>query len=83
MAKLFWFLALFVGGFAVIYFREKLQRFSGNFAFAEKWLGSGGTFNFYILFGLGMIVISIVYVTGTLDGFIQGTVGRFFLTPGE
>lgn len=81
--KFIWFLVLFCGGIAVITYRERMQRLSGNFAFAEKWLGAGGTFTFYIFLGLGMIVFSVLYVTGTLDGFIEGTVGRFFFTPGN
>jgi len=83
MVKLFWFLVLFFGGLATIIYRERLQRFTGNFAFAEKYLGSGGTFNFYILLGFLFIFIGVAYVSGTLDSVITGTLGRFFPTPGD
>lgn len=79
--KFIYFLIMLAGGLAIIVYRERLQRISGNFAFAEKYLGNGGTFNFYILLGFGVIIFSFLYVTGTTEGFIQGTFGRFFFTP--
>ena len=77
------FLLLFSAGLAIIIYRERLQRFSGSFAFAEKWFGQGGTFQFYLLLGLGFIVFSVLYITGTLDAVIEKTIGRFLLAPGQ
>jgi hypothetical protein len=71
---LFWFLF----GLAIVKYRERIQRWTGNLAFAEKYLGN--TFNAYLLIGLMMMVMSIFYVTGILDGFLQGTFGRIFFT---
>jgi hypothetical protein len=74
---------LFGGGLALIYYRERVQRFTGNIAFAEKYLGTGGTFRLYLLLGIGATIFSILYITGTLDSALQSTLGRFFFTPGS
>lgn len=76
-----WFLVLFFGGLGLIIYREKVQRVSGDIGFAEKYLGPGGTFQFYLLLGIAMVFISIIYVTGGLDAFIENTIGRFFIAP--
>jgi len=78
--RIIWFLVGFIGGLAMIAYREKVQRVTGNFAFAEKYLGNGGTFSFFILLGLGIILLSIFYITGTLDAIINATAGRVFFT---
>lgn len=78
-----YFLLAFFGGLALVVYREKVQRFTGNFAFAEKYLGSGGTYNFYLLLGVFLMITSIIYVTGGLDSLIQATLGRIFFVPGE
>ena len=74
-----WFLL----GLALVKYREAVQRFTGDIAFAEKWLGIGGTFRLYLLLGIAIMIASILYVTGTLDGFISGTFGRVFFVPGQ
>jgi len=81
--KLIWFLIMFAGGIAIIYYREALQRISGNFAWAEKWLGQGGTFTFYLFVGIGFMIYAIFYVTGTIDAVIDATLGRFIFTPNQ
>lgn len=80
--RIIYFLLMFAAGLSIMIYRERLQRLSGNFAFAEKWLGNGGTFNFYVLLGLGIIIFSVAYITGTIDGLVGSTVGRLFPTPG-
>ncbi|MDP2691853.1 MAG: hypothetical protein Q8O95_05640 [bacterium] len=81
--RFIYFILLFAAGLGMIIYREKIQRFTGNIAFAEKWLGEGGTFNLYLFFGIFLIFISVAYVTGTLDTFISSTAGRFILVPGQ
>lgn len=77
--RFIYFLCMMAIGLGLIVYREKVQRITGNFAFAEKYLGQGGTFHFILLLGIGFIIFSVVYVTGTLDAAIQSTVGRFFI----
>jgi hypothetical protein len=71
---LFWFFF----GLAVVVYREKLQRITGNLDFAEKYLGD--TYNAYLLIGLLMMVLSIFWVTGILDGLLDATLGKIFFT---
>jgi hypothetical protein len=80
--RFIYFLLLFAAGLLIIIYRERIQRVSGNFAFAEKWFGNGGTYTFYILLGFGTIIFSVAYVTGTLDGLVGATFGRILPTPG-
>jgi len=75
------FLLIFGLGLLLVMYREKVQRFTGSFAFAEKYLGAGGTYNFYLLLGIATMFFSFAYLFGTFDGLIHATVGRFFLTP--
>jgi len=76
------FLLLFATGLALIRYRERVQSFTGSIGFAEKYLGPGGTYSFYLLLGIATCVGSILYLTGTLDGLLEGTIGRFFFRPG-
>ncbi len=73
------FLLFFTGGFVVVYYRERIQSFTGNFAWAEQKLGPGGTFTIILLIGLLMSIGSILYITGTLETLIEATIGKFFL----
>jgi hypothetical protein len=76
-----YFLFMFFGGLALVVYREKVQRFFGDFPLAEQWLGAGGTFTFILLVGLFVMVGSIFWITGVLDFVVQGTIGRVFITP--
>jgi hypothetical protein len=55
-----------------------LQNF-GSVAWAEAKLGSGGTWLFYKLIGIGISLIGILMATGLLGGLLIGTVGRLFV----
>lgn len=77
--RFIYFILIFLIGLAVVYYREKIQLFTGNFAFAEKYLGS--TFNFFLLLGVGTMLFSFLYLFGTFDSVIQWTVGRFLFVP--
>ena len=67
-------------GFYMIAKTDNVGRFTGDIPFAEKYLGSGGTFSFIKLIGLALIILSIMYLTGGLDIFLKGTVGK--IVPG-
>lgn len=54
-------------GFVMIYYRERIKRFTGDFAFAEKYLGVGGTYTFIALLGVVIAVGSMMYMFGTLQ----------------
>ena len=75
------FALLVIGaGFYFIIKTEAVGRFTGDIDFAEKYLGSGGTYSFIKLVGLAMIILSIMHLTGGLDLFINATVGK--IVPG-
>lgn len=62
----------------VMIYRYQLKQFTGDIDWAEKHLGSGGTYNLFILLGLIIGVLSVMYAFGTLQEIWTGTFGRFF-----
>ena len=77
--KIIWFLVLTAGGLGLIVYTRQVKEFTGSFDFAEKWFGSGGTYNFLKLVGLIVIIGSLLWVTGTLDRIIPD----FLLNQGQ
>ncbi len=59
-------------------FRYKIKEFTGNIAFAERYLGSGGTTTLIVLLALLLFFGSIAYVTGAIEGFINTFLGGLF-----
>lgn len=76
------FVVLLVGAlisYLILRYRRQIYAFSGDLAFAERWLGTfGGTPTLIVLLALGVFIGSLMYALGTLDGVLQGTFGRFF-----
>lgn len=64
--------------FLILYYRRKVKEFTGEIGFAERILGSGGTNTFIIIFAFLLFVGCLMYAVGTLQGFLQGTVGKIF-----
>lgn len=67
-----------VCGLLIIKYREKIQRVSGPIAFAEKYLGPGGTFSMYLLTGCGTVILSILYAFGIIQSIIEKAASPFF-----
>lgn len=65
-------------GLLIIKFREKLQTWTGNISFAEKYLGPGGTFTLLLLIGAVTVILSILYMTGILQDFVKSAAGPYF-----
>ena len=66
-------------GFLLIWKSEWLYQNFGTVAWAEEHLGTeGGSRLFYKLFGLAMIFISFLGVSGLLGGMILGIFGGLF-----
>lgn len=61
-------------GFVMLKYNMQLKDFVGNIAWAEKHLGSGGTYSFLKFISILVSVLSFLYMTGTL----QGAIGSFF-----
>jgi len=65
-------------GFVIMIYRVKLRDISGDIAFAEQYLGSGGTYTLYILIGLAVSFFSLSYALGAFQDFFGATFGMFF-----
>jgi len=64
-------------GLAFIIYREPLKRLTGEISFAEQYLGSGGTYNLFIIIGILSMFFSVSYAFGAFQEFMIGTFGLF------
>lgn len=67
LGKIIWSAILIASGFGLVIYTRRVKNFTGSFAFAEKWFGSGGTYNFLKLLGVAIIIGSFLWLTGTLE----------------
>lgn len=65
-------------GILIIIYRYQMKGVTGDIGFAEKYLGSGGTYTLFVLVGIAVCVLSVMYAFGTLQGFFSGNFGQFF-----
>lgn len=73
-----WLLGVLIG-FLIVWKSEWLYQNFGSMSWAEQYLGTeGGTRLFYKLFGLVIIIISMLGVSGLLGGLIMGIFGGMF-----
>ncbi|KKR48922.1 MAG: hypothetical protein UT86_C0002G0097 [Candidatus Magasanikbacteria bacterium GW2011_GWC2_40_17] len=76
--RIFWILGLPIGAIFIMYTEWFITNF-GLIDWAEEKFGSsGGTRTFYKLFGLGIIIISLLGVSGALGGIVLGLFGGLF-----
>ncbi len=62
----------------IVKYRFQIHNFTGDFAFAEKYLGSGGSVTFIVLAAILLFFGSIMYVTGALQSIMLKLTGGFF-----
>lgn len=67
-----------ITGLLLIKYRYKVREFTGLIGFAERYLGTGGTYTFYLLLGTAMIFLSVLYATGQLQAFLVNNFLRYF-----
>lgn len=75
------FLAAIIGlplALIMLKYRRQIKDFTGDIAFAERYLGSGGTNTLIVLIAILVFVLSTMYALGTLQAIIQGVLGGFF-----
>lgn len=65
-------------GIIIVVYRERIKRFTGDVAFAEKWFGNGGTYTALLILGLLVSIGSIMYMFGTLQAIFILFLGPFF-----
>jgi len=83
MDKIFFGLIGFPLSFLIIIYRVKVKDFTGSIGFAERYFGSGGTYTLILLLGLAIFIITLLYVTDTLQSFMKTVFGPIFFMPNE
>ncbi|MBU1019372.1 MAG: hypothetical protein ABII07_00100 [Patescibacteria group bacterium] len=78
MSQFFIGLCLVVSGLALIVFREKIKNLTGNIGFAEEYLGVGGTWTFYLILGIALFVLGLMWWSGAFQVGFEGLFGGFF-----
>jgi len=79
MIKRVLFSAICIGvGFALIKYREQIQRATGPIEWGEKIFGTGGTFTFIAAIGSIIVILSILNMFGLLDDLTVDLLGKFF-----
>lgn len=65
-------------GFLMIKYAYPIRQFTGAIGWAEKVFGMGGTGSAIKAIGVLVIILSFLWMTGTLGDALQGLLGRFF-----
>lgn len=65
-------------GFIIMIFRYQIKQFTGPIAWAEQYMGSGGTYNLYIVVGLVISIVALMYALGSLQDLFSGALGPIF-----
>lgn len=66
------------GGFLLMIYRYQIKQFFGNIGFAEQYLGPGGTYTFFIILGIVISFLSLMFALGTFQDLFHGFLGPFF-----
>lgn len=61
---IFYAILLIVMGFCLIRYRRNVKSWTGNFAWAEHYIGSGGTYLIMVLFGMFLMFLGVLYPFG-------------------
>lgn len=62
-------------GAVILVFRPRIKDLTGDIAFAEAYLGAGGTWTFFVILGVAFFIGGLMWATGTLQGFLGDTFG--------
>ena len=52
--------------------------FIGEIDWCERYIGSGGTYTFIKLFGLAVTLLSIMWLSGGPQDWLENTIGHLF-----
>ncbi|MGE4444433.1 MAG: hypothetical protein AB7E37_05580 [Candidatus Altimarinota bacterium] len=64
---LFYALLLFGVGFSIIKYRRVVKSWTGNFVWAERYIGTGGTYLVLLLLGCFLMIWGVLYPFGGLE----------------
>ncbi|MFA5916686.1 MAG: hypothetical protein WC850_00445 [Candidatus Gracilibacteria bacterium] len=67
LVKIFYAILFISLGFLMIRFRKNVHDRTGHWYWAEKYLGSGGTYLVLVLFGLFLIFFGAIFPFGGLE----------------
>ena len=59
-------------------YRVQIKQFTGEIAFAEKHLGSGGTNTLIVIIAVVIFTGTLMYSLGTLQAIMDKLLGGFF-----
>jgi hypothetical protein len=62
-------------GFLILVFRPYIKNFTGSIGFAERYLGAGGTWTFFLIIGVALFILGLMWATGTLQSWMGDTFG--------
>lgn len=65
-------------GFVIMIYRFQIKQFTGNIDWAEQYLGSGGTYNLFIIIGMLISIVSLMYALGTIQDLFSSGLGPIF-----
>jgi len=69
---------LIPAGIAIVAKSIPIGNFVGEIDWCERYIGSGGTYTFIKLFGIAVSIISIMWLTGTPQAWLERTAGHLF-----
>jgi len=64
--------------FVLLKYRNQIRQYMGDVAFAEKYLGAGGTYKFIAILAILSFVIGLMYFFGTFQALLDNYLGPFF-----
>lgn len=67
LVDIFYALFLIVSWYSLIKYRRNVKSWTGNFLWAEKYIGSWGTYIVLILLWLFMIFLGVLYPFGGME----------------
>ncbi|AKM81959.1 TPA: hypothetical protein DD449_05370 [Candidatus Berkelbacteria bacterium] len=62
--KILVWIAVLGGAILIMKYKERVVRMVGKNEMAERYLGPGGTYTFWVLFAILLIVIATVWLVG-------------------
>ncbi len=65
--KIFYGILLIIWGYSIIKYRRNVKSWTGNWLWAEKYIGNGGTYVVLILIGLALMFFGILYPFGGIE----------------
>jgi len=67
IVKLFYWILMIAIGAWIIKYRKPLKSWTGNWVWAERYIGRWGTYFIMLLFGLLLMFLWVLYPFGLLD----------------